>query len=100
MYTCSHCKKKFNNESYNCSNKKKYCSFECIPESRIDKPYSYEHFNLMSGIREIEFDIKNIKTIDDRIDLENKVEELSISYTLEIYGDYEGLFYKRQIGTI
>lgn len=100
MYTCNHCKKKFNNEPYNCSNKKKYCSFECIPQSGIDKPYSYQYFNLMGGIREIEFDIKNIKTLDDRIDLENKVEELSISYTLEIYGDYEGLFYKRQIGLL
>ncbi|HEY8889066.1 MAG TPA: hypothetical protein VIM70_02240 [Clostridium sp.] len=32
------------------------------------------------------------------IELENEIEELSISYTIEIYGDYEGLFYKRQIG--
>ena len=81
MYTCNHCKKKFKNEPYICSNNKKYCSFECVPESTIDKPYSFQYFNLMDGIRDIELDIENIKTLDDRIDLENKIEELSTSYT-------------------
>ncbi|MBU3188323.1 hypothetical protein K9O30_02950 [Clostridium bowmanii] len=52
----------------------------------------------MDRIRDIEIGIKSIKTLDDRIELENEIEELSTSYTLEIYGDYEGLFYKRQIG--
>jgi hypothetical protein len=100
MYTCNHCKKKLKNEPYMCSNNKKYCSYECVPASTIDKPYSYQYFSLMDGIRDIEVDIENIKTLYDRIELENKIEELSISYTLETYGDDEGLFYKRQIGLL
>jgi len=100
MYTCYHCKNKFKNEPYISSNNKKYCSFECIPDSGIDKPYSYEYFNLMDGIRDIELHIKNIKTLTDRIELENKFEELTISNTRKVYGDYEGLFYKRQIGIL
>ena len=59
-----------------CYNNKKYCSYECVPESTIE----------------------NIKTLEDRIDLENEIEELSTSYAIKIYGDSEGLFYKRQIG--
>ena len=100
MYTCNHCKIKFKNEPYLCSNNKQYCSFQCVPESTIDKPYSFEYFNFMDGIRDIEADIENIKTLYDRIELEDKIEELSISYTLEVYGDSEGLFYKRQIALL
>ena len=36
---------------------------------------------LMDRIRDIEVDIENIKTLEDRIDLENEIEELSTSYT-------------------
>jgi hypothetical protein len=100
MYTCNHCKKKLKNEPYMCSNNKKYCSFECIPESGIDQPYSFQYFILMDRIRDIGVDIENIKSLEDRIDLEDEIEELSTSYTLEIYGDSEGLFYKRQIGLL
>lgn len=98
MYTCNHCKGEFNNEPYICTNNKKYCSFECVPESAIDKPCSYEYFNFMDAIRDVELNIKSVKTHNDRVEIENKIEELSISYTLEVYGDCEGLFYKRQIG--
>jgi len=68
-----------------CSNNKKYCTFECVPESAIDKPYSYEYFNLMDGIIDIELNINKINTLYDRVELENEIEELSISYTIEIY---------------
>ncbi|MBZ9685685.1 hypothetical protein G9F72_004875 [Clostridium estertheticum] len=51
MYTCNHCNKKLKNVPYMCSNNKKYCSFECVPDSTIDKPYSFQYFNLMDRIR-------------------------------------------------
>jgi hypothetical protein len=98
MYTCSHCKKKFMNEPYICyPNKKKYCSLECIPDSAIDKPYSFEYFTLIESIRDIQSRIDSIATLDNRIDLEDDVNELYRTYALEIYGDDEGLFYKKHI---
>ena len=100
MYTCNNCKKKSTNIPYICSNNKKYCSYECVPDSTIDQPFSFQYFNLMDGIRDFELDIDNIKTLEDRIELENEIEELSTSYTIEIYGDSEGLFYKHQIALV
>lgn len=98
MYTCSHCKKKFNNQPFIVyPNKTKYCSLQCIPDSAMDMPYSYEYFNFMDSIIDIESRIENIATLEDRLDLENKVIELSDSLTIETYGDDEGLFYKRQL---
>ncbi|MBK5241116.1 hypothetical protein [Clostridium sp.] len=99
MYTCNHCKNKFPNEPYLCyPSRKKYCSLECIPDSGMDRPYSFQYFNLIDSIRDIEASIDEISTLEDRIDLENEANELSTYYTLEIYGDDEGFFYKRQIG--
>ncbi|MCT8978038.1 hypothetical protein N4T77_15705 [Clostridium sp. CX1] len=98
MYTCNHCKKKFNNQPYiTYSSKKKYCSFECVPDSAMNRPYSYEYFNFMDSIRDIEARIDNIAALEDRLDLENEIDELSHSLILETYGDDEGLFYKRQL---
>lgn len=98
MYTCHHCKKKFNSLPYlSCTNDKKYCSLECFPDKGIDKPYSSTYFNLVERIRDIESRIKDIENLEQRIDLENEVKELSLSLQIEVYGDDEGLFYKRQI---
>ena len=101
MYKCSHCKKEFMNQPYICyPNKKKYCSPQCIPDSGVDKPYSFQYFNLIDSIRDIESCIENIKTLEDRIDLENNVNDLSNTYALEIYGEELGLFYNRQISIL
>jgi len=97
MYTCNHCKKKFTNEPFICSNKRKYCSMECIPDSVMDKPYSFQYFNLVENIRDIKSRISNIERLDDRIDLENEVTDLHTSYIIDMWGDDEGLYYKRQI---
>lgn len=90
MYTCTHCKNKFKNKPFIGSNNKKYWSRKCIPDSEIDEPYSFEYFNLIESIDNIEY-------IDDRFDLENEVNDLNTSYIIDIFGDDEGLFYKRQI---
>ena len=101
MYKCSHCKKEFINKPYICyPNKKKYCSLQCIPDSAMDKPYSFQYFNLIDSIRDIESRIENIKTLEDRINLENDVNDLSYTYTLEIYGEELSLFYNRQISIL
>ena len=100
MYACNHCKKKLKNVPYLCSNNKKYCSYECVPDSTIDEPYSFQYFDLMDGIRDIELEIENIKTLEDRINLEAEIEELSSSYTIEVWGDSEGLFYKHKISLL
>ena len=101
MYTCSHCKKKFINQPYVCyPNNKKYCCLQCIPDSAMDRPYSFLYFNLIDSMRDIETRTDSIVTLEDRIDLENDVNDLSHTYTVEIYGDNEGLFYKKQISII
>ncbi len=97
MYTCNHCKNKFKNKHFIGSNNKKYCSRKCIPNSVMDEPYSFEYFNLIESINDIESRISDIKDIDDRFDLENEVNNLSTSYTIDMLGDDEGLFYKKQI---
>lgn len=98
MYTCTHCKRKFDNEPFIAyPNKKKYCSLKCIPDSAMDRPYSYEYFSFIESIQNIEAGIKNITGLKDRLELENEVIELSNSLTNETYGDDEGLFYKRQL---
>ncbi|GKU29300.1 hypothetical protein [Clostridium folliculivorans] len=98
MYTCNHCKNKFKNIPYVAyPNKKKYCSLNCMPDSAIDRPYSFQYANLIDCLRDIEIRIDNIVSLDDRIELENEVTDISSSYTLEAYGDDEGLFYKQQI---
>lgn len=97
MYTCSHCKNKFKNHPFIGSNNKKYCSRKCIPNSLIDEPYSFEYFNLIESINDTESKISGIKDIDDRFELDNDVNDLSTSYIIDMFGDDEGLFYKRQI---
>jgi len=98
MYTCSHCKRKFNDVPYVCcTNSKKYCSLECFPERGMDRPYCFEYLNLIEGIRDIESRINDIEFIEDRIELENDVSELTLDYIRETYGDNEGLYYKIQI---
>ena len=52
----------------------------------------------MDNINGIEEAIHDIVNRVDRLDLERELEELITYYSLEIYGDDEGLFYKRQIG--
>lgn len=97
MYTCNHCKKKFNNQPFKCSNKRNYCSQECIPDSVMDKPYSFQYFNLVESLRNIESKIRDIKNLENRIDLENEVNDLRNSYTIDMWGDDEGVYYKKQI---
>lgn len=97
MYTCNHCKKKFTNQPFKCSNKRNYCSRECMPDSVMDKPYSFQYFNLVESIRDIESRINDIKYLENRIDLENEVNNLSNCYTIDMFGDDEGLYYKKQI---
>lgn len=97
MYICNHCKNKFKNQPFIGSNNKKYCSRNCIPNSVIDEPYSFEYFNLIEIINDIESRISGIKDIDDKFDLENEVNDLSSSYIIDMFGDDEGFFYKRQI---
>lgn len=97
MYTCTHCKNKFKNQPFIGSNNKKYCSRKCIPNSVMDEPYSFEYFNLIESINDIESRISGIKDIDDRFELENEVNNLSTSYIADMFGDNERLFYKRQI---
>jgi hypothetical protein len=100
MYTCNHCKNKFSNEPYICSsNHKKYCCTRCLPLD-LDEPYSFEYFNLVDSIREIDSHIDIIGNLEDRLDLEREVTELSQSTSILIFGDDEGLFYKRQIGVL
>lgn len=83
MYTCTHGKKNFNNQPYIAyPSKKKYCSFECIPDSAMDKPYSYEYFNFMDSIRDIESSIENIANLEDRLDLENDVGIFNYSFRI------------------
>jgi hypothetical protein len=55
------------------------------------------YFNLIETIRDIDSRISGIVLLEDRIELENEVNELAISSFLETYGDNEGLFYKVQI---
>jgi hypothetical protein len=101
MYTCNHCKNKFYNEPYiSCTNSKKYCCLKCLPENGIDKPYSFEYFNLIDSLREISPRVYHIKTLEDRLGLERDVNELHQSYSILIYGDNEGLFYKKQIAIL
>jgi len=64
----------------------------------MDKPYCFQYSNLIESIRDIESRINDIVTLEDRIDLENEVNDLSTSSILETYGDSEGLFYKEQMG--
>ena len=97
MFICNHCKKEFSCEPYVSSNNKRYCSFECVPESGIDQPYSFEYFNFVDAINNIKDQIDKINLLEDRIDLENELEELYHDYFVLTYGDDEGLFYKRQI---
>lgn len=97
MYTCNHCKKKFTNQPFKCSNKRNYCSRECIPDSAMDKPYSFQYFNLVESIRDIELRINDIKNLKNRIDLENEVNDLINSYTIDMFGDDKGIYYKKQI---
>lgn len=98
MYTCQHCKQKFNNVPYLCcTNGRKYCSLQCFPDSGIDDPYSSMYFNLIETIRDIDSRISGIVLLEGRIELENEVNELATSSFLETYGDNEGLFYKVQI---
>lgn len=97
MYTCNHCKNKFRNKPFVGSNNKKYCSRKCTPNSVIDGPYSFEYFNLIESINDIESRVSDIKDIDDRFNLENEVNDLKTSYIIDMLGDDEGVFYKRQI---
>lgn len=97
MYTCAHCKGKFKNQPLIGPNNKKYCSRKCIPDSIMDEPYSFEYFNLIESINDIKSRISDIKDIDDRFHLENEVNYLNTSYIIDMAGDDEGLFYKRQI---
>jgi hypothetical protein len=96
MYTCNHCKNKFTNQPFKCSNRRNYCSRKCIPESVMDKPYSFEYFNLVENICDIESRINDIKSLKNRIDLENEINDLNNSYTINMLGDDEGLYYKKQ----
>lgn len=97
MYTCTHCKNKLKSQPFIGSNNKKYCSRKCIPNSVMDEPYSFEYFNLIESINDIESRISGIKDIDGRLELENEINDLSTSYIADMFGDDEGLFYKRQI---
>jgi hypothetical protein len=98
MYTCAHCKRKFKNEPYiSCTNSKKYCSLQCLPDNAMDRPYAFEYFDLIEAINDINSRISSIKLLEERIELESEVNELYHSTSLLIYGDDEGLLYKRQI---
>ena len=48
----------------------------------MDKPYSYEYFNFMGSIRDIESSIENITNLEDRLNLENDVGIFNYSFRI------------------
>lgn len=97
MYTCNHCKKKFNNKPFICSNNKKYCCLKCTPDSEMNKPYAFQYFNLIESIQNIELSIMEIKYLYDRTNLEDELNDLQTTYIIDMWGENESLYYKRQI---
>lgn len=63
----------------------------------MDKPYSFQYFSLIENIQNIELSIKVVENIYDRTNLEEELDELQRTYIIDMLGEDEGLYYKRQI---
>lgn len=98
MPNCNKCNKNITQEPfYSITNQKPYCSKNCLPDEAFDKLYSFEYMNLVSAFRYFNSEKYSIEILEDRVNLENEMDEIIEDYKSYYLGDSENSFYKSQI---
>jgi len=98
MFTCTKCRKIITQEPYySITDRKTYCSQKCIPDDAFDQLYSFEYVNLVSSYRYFESEKYNLETIEERIQIENEMDEVIEDYKSYYLSDLENSYYKSQI---
>ena len=92
-YTCHACGIEFTEYPF-VGNGVFYCSEECFPYDEMDELYLFEYVGLVSNYRYFEELKGKVKTFEDRIDLENEMDEVIEEYKSLYFGDSEGCYYK------
>ncbi|AEF93536.1 hypothetical protein Desca_0649 [Desulfotomaculum nigrificans CO-1-SRB] len=94
MNKCKKCKKVFEEEPfYSITDYNTYCSMDCLPDEALEHPYSFEYFQLVDIVRDIEDSVKNLSNYYERDELLDDIDLAIVQHTDIYLNEGEGTFY-------